>query len=65
MKWKGKKDRMCSLEPRHAALTWGTGVPPHCKSLGWEDREEVSRGTGGRGGRNEKKRREIVSLAVE
>ena len=38
------------MEPRHAALTWGTGVPPHCKSLGWEDREEVSRGTGVGGG---------------
>ena len=26
---------------RHAALAWGTGVPPHCKGVWGEEREEV------------------------
>ena len=30
---------------RHPALTWGTGVPAHCKGVWGEEREEV-RGEG-------------------
>ena len=26
---------------RHAALAWRTGVPPHCKGVWGEEREEV------------------------
>ena len=26
---------------RHLAAAWGTGVPPHCKGVWGEEREEV------------------------
>ena len=31
-----------NLMGRHLAAAWGTGVPPHCKGVWGEEREEVN-----------------------